>query len=232
MTWLAQAGLDWVILDWEHGAFSLETVAGLSRAAREAGLTPIVRPPELRYAWITQPLDAGAQGIMLPRVTKPGQVERAVRWMKYPPLGTRGAVLSRGHTGFQAGPLAPILEAMNRETFLVIQVETAQAVERIDEILAVPGVDAALIGPTDLSLSLGVPGRMDDPVLTDAIERTMAACARHGVVPAIHTNDVAQTAKWAGRGMRLVSIASEAGLLTRGARGAVEAIRGGVAGGG
>lgn len=225
MTLLASAGFDFVLIDNEHGPFSVETIADLSRAARAAGVTPVVRIPELTYAQVTQALDGGAQGIMLPRVTARAQVEECVGFMKYPPVGRRGAVLARGHTGFLGGPLAETLEGFNRETFLIVQIETAAAVEHLDEILSVPGVDAALIGPTDLSLSLGVPGRMDDPMLQAAIERTMAACTAHSVVPAIHTNDVAMTSRWAARGMRLVSINSEAGLLVAGARTAVAAIR-------
>jgi 2-keto-3-deoxy-L-rhamnonate aldolase RhmA len=226
MTLLANAGFDFVLIDNEHGPFSVESIADLSRAARDRGVTPIVRIPELTYAHVTQALDGGAQGIMLPRVTERSQVEACVGFMKYPPAGRRGAVLGRGHTEFKAGALADTLADSNRETFLVVQIETAQAVERLDEILSVPGVDAALVGPTDLSLSLGVPGQMDNPVLTGAIERTMAAAARHKVVPAIHTNDVAMTADWARKGMRLVSISSEAGLLMAGARAAVTQIRG------
>ena len=225
MTLLAHAGFDFVLIDTEHGPFSIESVAELSRAARDAAVTPIVRVPELTYAYVAQALDGGAQGIMLPRVTARAQVEECVGYMKYAPAGRRGAVLARGHTGFRGGPLAEVLAAMNRETFLIVQIETAEAVQRLDELLSVPGVDAALVGPTDLSLALGVPGKMDDPRLVGAIERTMAACTAHGVVPAIHTNDVSMTAAWARRGMRLVSINSEAGLLMAGARAAVDAIR-------
>ena len=225
MTLLASAGFDFVLIDTEHGPFSIESVAELSRAARDAAVTPIVRVPELTYAHVAQALDGGAQGIMLPRVTAPAQVVECVGYMKYAPAGRRGAVLARGHTGFRGGPLAEVLAAMNRETFLIVQIETAEAVQRLDELLSVPGVDAALVGPTDLSLALGVPGKMDDPKLVGAIERTMAACTAHRVVPAIHTNDVGMTAAWARRGMRLVSINSEAGLLMAGARAAVDAIR-------
>lgn len=225
MTMLANAGFDFVLIDNEHGPFSVETIADLSRAARDAGVTPVVRIPELAYAHVAQSLDGGAQGIMLPRVTEPAQVEECVRFMKYPPAGRRGTVLARGHTAFKAGPLAETLAAANRETFLIVQIETAEAVARLDEILSVAGVDAALVGPTDLSVALGVPGAMDDPKLVAAIERTMAACQAHHVVPAIHTNDVAMTAAWAGRGMRLVSINSEVGLLTAGAKTAVDQIR-------
>jgi 2-keto-3-deoxy-L-rhamnonate aldolase RhmA len=226
MPLLAEAGLDFVIIDTEHGPFSIETTADLSRAARIAGLTPIVRVPELTYAHLTQPLDGGAQGIMLPRVTDPDQVRFALQCIKYGPEGRRGVVLGRGHTGFRSGPLGEILPALNQETFLVIQIETREAVERLDELLAVPGVDAALVGPTDLSVALGVPGQMSDPVLTGAIERVLAACERHRVTPAIHTNDVTLTASWARRGMRMVSISSEVGLLLAGVREAVGAIRG------
>lgn len=225
MTLLANAGFDFVLIDNEHGAFNVETIADLSRAARDLGVTPVVRIPELTYAHVAQSLDGGAQAIMLPRVTAREQVEECVRYMKYPPEGRRGAVLARGHTAFRVGPLADTLAGMNRETFLVIQIETAEAVERLDDLLTVPGVDAALIGPTDLSLALGVPGRMDDPSLVGAIERTMAACKTHGVVPAIHTNDVAMTSSWARRGMRMVSINSEAGLLMTAASQAIKTIR-------
>lgn len=226
MTLLANAGFDFVLIDNEHGPFSVETIADLSRAARDAGVTPIVRVPELTYAHVAQSLDGGAQGIMLPRVTERAQVEQCVRYMKYAPEGKRGAVLGRGHLAFRGGPLAETLAAMNRETFLVIQIETAEAVDRLDELLSVAGVDAALVGPTDLSFALGVPGKMEDPKLVAAIEKTLAACIAHKIVPAIHTNDVNMTASWARRGMRLVSINSEAGLLVAGASQAIKAIRG------
>jgi 2-keto-3-deoxy-L-rhamnonate aldolase RhmA len=226
MTMLANGGFDFVLVDNEHGPFAIDTIAELCRAARNEGVTPIVRIPELTYAHVAQSLDGGAQGIMLPRVTERAQVEECLRYMKYAPEGRRGAVLARGHTAFKVGPLVETLAAMNRETMLVVQIETREAVERLDDLLSVPGVDAALIGPTDLSLALGVGGQMEAPALVLAIEATMAACARHKVVPAIHTNDVAMTAAWARRGMRLVSINSEVGLLTTAARSAVTTIRG------
>ncbi|NOT09220.1 MAG: aldolase [Gemmatimonadales bacterium] len=226
MTLLANAGFDFVLIDNEHGPFTVETIADLSRAARDQGITPIVRIPELTYAHVAQSLDGGAQGIMLPRVTGRAQVEGCVRYMKYPPEGGRGAVLGRGHTAFKSASLPEVLAGFNRETFLVVQIETREAVEQLDAILTVPGVDAALIGPTDLSLALGVAGKMDDPILVAAIEKTLAACLKHKVVPAIHTNDAALTAQWARRGMRLVSIGSEVGHLVAGASAAISVIRG------
>jgi 2-keto-3-deoxy-L-rhamnonate aldolase RhmA len=222
---LANAGLDWVIIDNEHGSFSSETVAELSRFGRAIGLTPIVRVPALTYELISQSLDGGAQGIMLPRITSPEQVRDAISIVKYPPVGRRGSALGRGHTEFKGGDVVQMMAESNRETFVIVQIETREAVERIDEIVSVPGVDAALIGPNDLSIALEVPGRMRDPVLTAAIERMMAACSKAGVYPAIHTNDVTLTAEWARKGMRLVSISSDLGFLQKAAKEAADTIR-------
>lgn len=225
MQCLANAGLDWAIIDNEHGVFNPETIADLSRAGRALGVTPIVRVPAIRYEWITQALDGGAQGVMLPRVTGPDEVVQALAAMKYPPAGARGSALGRGHTAFRSGDVAAMMADSNRETFLVVQIETRPALDRLDAILGLPGVDAALIGPNDLAIALGVTGRMRDPVLENAIRATLAACTRHGVVPALHTNDTALTAEWVSRGMRLVSVSSELGFLTTAAREAADTVR-------
>lgn len=222
---LVNAGLDWVIIDNEHGVFGSETIAELSRAGRAAGLTPIVRVPALTYELIAQALDGGAQGVMLPRITSAEQVRQAVAIVKYPPMGNRGSAMGRGHTNFRAGDVVQMMADSNRETFVIVQIETREAVDHLDDILAVPGVDAALIGPNDLSIALGVPGKMRDPRLIAAIEGMMAACARHHVWPAIHTNDVALTAEWARKGMRIVSINSDMGFLQKAAKEAADAIR-------
>jgi 2-keto-3-deoxy-L-rhamnonate aldolase RhmA len=225
MQLLANSLFDFVLIDNEHGPFGVETIADLSRAAYAVGLTPIVRVPALEYAHLTQALDGGAQGIMLPRVTHESQAAEAVSMIKYAPQGRRGAVLARGHTAFRSGPLLPTLAEFNAQTMLVVQIETREALERLDEILAVPGVDAVLVGPTDLSLALGVGGQMDAPVLHEAIRKVIAACRRHGVIPGIHTNDIKWSAHWAKEGMRLVSISSETGFLVKAGREAADGVR-------
>lgn len=225
MQLLANSLLDFILIDNEHGPFGIETIADLSRAAYAAGLTAIVRVPALEYAHLTQALDSGAQGIMLPRVTHESQAAEAVSMMKYAPQGRRGAVLGRGHTGFRSGPLLPTLAEFNSQTMLVVQIETREAVERLDQILSVPGVDSVLVGPTDLSLALGVGGQMDSPVLHDAIRKVIEGCRRHGVIPGIHTNEIKWSAHWAKEGMRLVSISSETGFLVKAAREAADGVR-------
>ena len=182
MQLLANAGFDFVIIDNEHGPFNIETIAELSRAAIYVGLTPIVRIPDLAYPYVAQSLDSGAQGIMQPRVYDATQVRQAVEMMKYPPLGRRGSALSRGYTRFRSGSTAAAMEAANQETILFVQIETREAIDNIDEILAIPGVDVAFVGPNDLSIALGVPGQLDAPEMRDALNEVVGACARHVVV--------------------------------------------------
>ncbi len=213
MQLLKNAGFDFVIIDNEHGPFNIETIADLSRTAKYLGLTPLVRIPDLAYPFIAQPLDSGAQGLMIPRITQADQVREVVQMMKYPPTGRRGCATSRGFTDFQSGPLPEVMAAANEETLLIIQVETVEAVANIEEIVAVPGVDVTLIGPSDLSIALGVPGQWDSPKLHAAIEKMLAACQDSGVYPAIHFNDLEWATYWINKGMRLVSCFSEAGLM-------------------
>jgi 2-keto-3-deoxy-L-rhamnonate aldolase RhmA len=213
MQLLANAGFDFVIIDNEHGAFNIETIADLSRTAKYVGLTPLVRVPEMTYPYIAQSLDAGAQGVVIPRIYHPDQVREAVQMTRYPPEGMRGSALTRGYTNFKSGVVSEIIATVNEETLLIIQIETREALESVDEIVSIPGVDAAFIGPNDLSIALGLPGQIDSPEVEAAIERTIAACQRHQVIPCIHMNDLKLAVHWARKGMRLISVGSEAGLL-------------------
>ncbi|MBI3586020.1 MAG: hypothetical protein HY088_02690 [Ignavibacteriales bacterium] len=228
MQFLANAGFDFVLIDNEHGPFNLETIAELSRAAKFVGLTPIVRVPDITYTYVTQALDSGAQGVMIPRITNVQQVKDVIQMMKYPPAGKRGTVLGRGHTEFKSGSLAEMMATANEESLLVVQIETKQALDTIEEIISVPGVDVAFIGPTDLSVALGVPGAMNDPTLIAAIEKIIGVCRRHKIVTAIQANDLDFGISWAKKGVRMVSFNSEAGLMMKAGKDAVAAI-GGVA---
>lgn len=215
MQLLANAGFEFVIIDNEHGPFNLETIADLSRTAKQVGLTPLVRSPDTLYPYITQPLDAGAQGLMIPRITTAEQVREVVQKMKYPPLGVRGNALALGYMDFKSGPVGEVMAQVNEETLLVVQVETRAAVENIDEIVSVPGVDVALIGPNDLSISLGVAGQIDSPPMRAAIQKTIDACRRHNVTPAIHMNDLDLAVYWAKHGMQMISSHAETRLLMK-----------------
>lgn len=222
---LVNAGFDYVIIDNEHGAFSIESIADLSRMARILGLTPVVRIPDLAYPYVAQSLDAGAQGIMLPRVIHPDQVYQILEIMKYPPAGKRGAAMSRGQSDFRAGPLAENLAHANAQSLLMIQIETRESVDHLDEIAAIEGVDVLFVGPTDLSISYGIPGQPDNPELAVTIEHVIERCKANGIATAIQANDLAYARKWVEKGMQVISYSSEIGILTAGASAAIQAIR-------
>jgi len=215
MQLLANAGFDFVIIDNEHGPFSIETIADLCRAARQVGLTPIVRVPDWSYPHLARPLDAGAQGLMIPRIGNAQQVREVVQMINYPPVGRRGSAQARGYTAFKTGSVSEVMAAVNEETLLIIQVETREATQNLEEIAAVEGVDVLLVGPNDLSIALGVPGRLEDAFFIETIQKVIQACNSHQVVPALHINDVGMAVRWAQQGMRMISISSEIGFITK-----------------
>lgn len=214
---LANAGFDFVFIDNEHGPYSLETIADLCRGARCYGLTPIVRIPEISYAHVARPLDAGAQGLMVPRIFNAAQVRDVLEMMKFPPVGLRGNSLERGYTNFKGGSVKETIAAANEETLLVVQIETKAAAENLEEIVSIPGVDVALVGPNDLSIALGVPGQINSPEVRSVIEAMIDTCQRHGVVPAIQIDNLDLALEWIKRGMRMVGSTWEIGLMARGA---------------
>lgn len=215
---LQNAGFDFVIIDNEHGPLSNETIADLSRFAKTIGLTPVVRVPDHLYTYVSHSLDSGAQGVMFPRIYSAAETRKCVAMTLYPPLGIRGNALNRGHTTFQGGSdLSTAMAAHNEETFIIIQAETKESIAEIEEIASTPGVDCILVGPNDLSISLGVAGQYGHPLMESAITAVLAACAKHHVVPAIHINDMQLMQHWVNKGMRLISTMSDIELFVKGA---------------
>lgn len=210
---LGAAGFDYIFIDTEHGSFDMERVSDLCAATIESGATPIVRVADLQYALIARTLDAGAQGLIFPRVEDPVLLREAISWTKYPPLGRRGFGVAPQMIGYEAAGMPEIISHLNAETMVVVQFETVTALERSEELLSIEGVDVAMIGPADLSISLGIPGEFEHPLLIDTIDRFIAACMRHGVVPGIQTRGVDMAQPWIERGMRLIGCGGEITLL-------------------
>ena len=147
---LAAAGLDWVFFDAEHGAFGFETLQDLMRVATGVGLCPIVRVADLEYALIARALDCGAEGVLLPRVESPELLAKAVSWTRFPPMGSRGFGLGPPHFNYEPLSIPDAIARVNTNVLVVLQIETRTALERIDDLLAVPHIDAVLVGPGDL----------------------------------------------------------------------------------
>ena len=224
---LASAGFDFVFIDMEHGAYSLPIVADMIKVARLAGIVPLVRVPDLAYHAIAPALDHGAMGLMLPRVETREQAEQFVSFMKYPPIGVRGGTAGRGHTDYGGAGAQELVSHMNEHTLVILQIERKRAVENIDDLLSVPGVDVALIGPFDLTISLGEQSA-DAPAVGEAIGRVVDSARRNGVASGIHSHDPAAVLGWHARGMTMLTCNSDLGFFSAGAQGTVKALRDGV----
>src|ERR1044072_5701656 len=157
------AGFDAAVIDMEHTTLDLHDVQACVMAAERVGITPIVRPPGFDPAFILRLLDMGVQGIQVPHVSDPETARQAVAAVRYPPAGERGMAAGSRAAGFGNVPLLEHMAQSNREVLLACMIEDMAAVERIDEIAAVPGVDLLAVGPSDLSRSLGVSGQPDPP---------------------------------------------------------------------
>jgi len=221
----AAAGFDYVFIDMEHGSLNLETVHDMIVSSNLAGITPIVRVGEVQYTLCARLLDQGAQGIILPRVEDPKALEEALSWMKFPPMGKRGYGINPTMIDYETRAFPEIIEHQNRSNLVVVQFETTTAISRADEMLSQKGVDIVMVGPADLSISLGVPGEFDHPLMIEAISKVIAKCNQYGVVPGIQTRSVAMARQWVERGMRFVGVAAEYVLLLEKARETVAQLR-------
>ena len=209
----AAAKLDWVFLDAEHSPFSSDTLHDLIRAYLMTDVTVVVRVCDFQYDLVSRTLDSGAEGIIFPRSEDPDQLARAIRGAKFPPFGRRGYGLGPPQVGYRGMTFAEIMRHADEQTLMIAQIESTAALERLDEMAAVPGLDALLVGPADLSISLGVPGEWRHPKLVEAIERTIAVCNDKGIFPAIQARSFDLADFWIDRGMRLIGCGNELAIL-------------------
>lgn len=170
---LADVGFDWLFIDGEHGPLESADILAILQAVGDR-VPCIVRVPAAAEVPIKKVLDLGAEGIIAPQVNTPEQAANVVRWARYAPAGTRGVGLARAH-GYGLR-FQEYVESANEQVTVIVQAEHAEAVENIDAIANVPGVDAVLLGPYDLAASLGKMGLLDDPEVLGAIDRITQAC--------------------------------------------------------
>lgn len=210
---LAAAGFHWAFIDTEHGGFDLETVQDICRVSALVGFTPLVRVADLQYALVARALDCGAQGIIFPRVESVELLEQAVSWTKFPPVGVRGYGLAPVNVDYEKASFSEIIEHMNANTMVAFQIETKRALDMREELLSVPGIDAVMVGPADLSISLGVPGEFQHPKMVEAMEAIRDSCVRRGIAPGTQTRTPALAKFWRDRGMRFLGCSNDIGML-------------------
>ncbi len=219
----ADAGLDWVWMDCEHGGFGMETVLDFCRYSRAIGLCPVVKVPTLDRIDLSRPLDQGALGVIVPMIETAEQARLAVKYTRYPPLGERGCGLDNSYMGW-TGSAPDYIRWANDSIILILQVESTRAVENIDEIAAVDGVDVLLVGPLDLSVSLGIPGDIMHPRTRESIQSIADACARSGRVFG-YPGNVENGLYWWKRGALFLSIGGDTAFLASGCSMAVGMFR-------
>jgi len=221
----ARAGFDWILIDQEHGPGDSLTLLGQIQAVGARPCAPIVRIAWNEMPRFKQALDLGAAGIMIPYVETADDAARAVSYLRYPPQGLRGVASSPRATGFGTN-FDNYFAAANRELLTVTQIETARAVQNAEEIAAVDGVDVLFVGPMDLSMSLGMPGRFEDPDYR-AILAKVASTARDGgkaagiLLPSVQLLEMVYD-----MGYRFVAAGSDGGLVMQGLKNNLAAMAG------
>lgn len=221
------AGYDFLFIDLEHGATSVETASAISIAALDAGITPIVRVPHMDLKLATRCLDGGALGIVVPHVDTPEEARAVVEALRFAPLGRRSIGGGYPQFGFAAVPAQEAVTALNAATLVIVMIETPTAVANAAAIAAVPGIDGLLMGTNDLCLELGIPGQIDHPKVVEAIDTLVAACRTHGKWPAlggVYTRELLQP--YLARGMRIVLAGNDLALLMSAATAQAAFVRG------
>jgi 2-keto-3-deoxy-L-rhamnonate aldolase RhmA len=222
---VATAGFDFMYIDMEHSIFSIETVGDLCFAALAAGLVPIVRPPGKDPHLLSRPLDGGAMGLLIPHVDTPEEAASVVKAVHYPPLGERGMNLVGPHTGFGKANGDEYVRSTHAEMLLLVQIESDLGMGNLEKILAVAGIDGAVIGRADLSADLGIPGQTNHPEVVRRVEMMIAACQKHGKIPGLLVQDIASAKEWVAKGIRLVPYSNDVNLLINAGSHAVSEIR-------
>lgn len=223
---MAHAGFDWLNVDMEHYPISIETAALMFQAIAHAGRVPLVRIPWNTGENVKRVLDSGAWGVIFPMQMSAAEVEAAVASTKYPPYGTRSVGGMLAAVSFHTDSKSYFARA-NEEILVVIQIEHIRAVERADEILRVPGVDAVFIGPSDLTASMGLNPNTDSehPKVQEAIEHIRITAAKHGVASGIHVFTTESMQRRIEEGFRFIALASDIRFMTGAAKGALAQLR-------
>jgi 2-dehydro-3-deoxyglucarate aldolase/4-hydroxy-2-oxoheptanedioate aldolase len=207
----AAAGVDWVLLDLEHGAGGEEQLRALVPAAAAYGVPTVVRVESAARIRVGRVLDLGAAGVMLPRLDSADEAAAALRHLRYPPHGDRGVATYNRACRFGLDPDA--LERSDSELLGVVQIESAAALDEVEKIAALDGADVLFVGPRDLSHDLGLPGQFTAPGYLAALDRVRAAAAAHGKACGLLVNDGAAAAAKIAEGWTFVGIGSDATLL-------------------
>jgi len=219
-----QAGLDWLLIDLEHGAGDRHELLFQLQAIESTPTAPIVRVAWNDPVQFKRALDLGPSGIMVPYVQSAEEARRAVAAMRYPPAGVRGVASMHRACGF-GSDFDEYFRRADSQLLTVVQIETAAAVDHVDEIAAVDGVDVLFVGPMDLSISLGIARRWDHPVFSSAVNKVVSACRKAGKAAGTLVQSEDQIERSVSVGFSFLALSSDGAMVVQGMRGAVAAFR-------
>jgi 2-keto-3-deoxy-L-rhamnonate aldolase RhmA len=219
----ALGGFDWLLVDLEHGAGGEEGLVGQLLAGAVHDVPVFVRVETNERIRIGHALDLGAAGIMFPRVSTVEEVREVVSHLWYPPRGGRG--VAGYNRARQFGADARGVEEVNDSLLGLVQIETLAALENVEEIAAIPGVDVLFVGPSDLSTGMGIPGQFDEPVFVAALDRVASAAKNANIAAGILAFDVDRAKAFSQGGYSFVGVGSDSSLLRQGALAAATALR-------
>lgn len=226
---MAHQGFDSICIDTQHGVVDYQVAVTMLQAISTTDVVPIVRIPWGDPPRLMKTLDAGAYGVICPMINNRERAEEVVAASKYPPDGFRsfGPIRAKYYGGGATHGGGDYHEFANQETFVMPQIETREAIENLDEILSVPGIDAVYCGPSDLAMALGSQPRagQKDPLVVEAKKKIVEACRRHGVVAGIHTPSSEVALEMIREGFQFVTIGSDDRFLMTKAKEEVSALK-------
>ena len=222
---VAGAGFDFCLFDMEHGSLSLESVENCLRAVELKGVAGLVRTPDGLPGTVSKVLDSGAQGILVPHVKSAAQAEEVVAAMTFGPPGARGINAVSRAANYGDCDYLEFFRKSDEDILVMIQIEDAEALDELDAIAEVPGIDVIFCGPYDLSRSLRQIGNPEHPDVKSVVERIVATgAAKANCVPGLYVGSPEGAAEWQERGARLFAYGGDTGFLSQGARDAAEGI--------
>lgn len=209
---MAQLGFDWLVVDMEHTAHNPVLMGDMVATIADAGTcAPIVRVPAHSVEWFKWALDAGAWGVVVPMVNTREEALRVIEFAKYPPTGNRSIGGAFGPYGFGITDWPSYARTANDETIVIIQIESTQALQNLDEILSVPGIDVAFVGPNDLHAQLGLTPSTDgaEPEFMDALERIKLVARKYSVATGIFSRNGEAAAERIRQGFQMISVTTD-----------------------
>lgn len=216
---MATSGYDWLFIDMEHNSMSVDIASQISVAAQDAGITPIVRVPDFAHHHATRVLDCGAMGIVFPHVDDAKTAEKLVSYCLFPPHGHRSMTGALPQLNFEQLPIPEVAKIINENMIVVIMLESPIAIDNVEEIAAVEGIDVILIGTNDLCMEMGIPGDYSNPKIKEAYSKVISACNKFNKIPGMGgVYDEELMSEYINMGMKFILSGSDLSFMMASAK--------------